>query len=132
MTLSFKHEDAYKMLNRFRHIPQAIEGFLMLNGSTVTITDVASHQLLIGALVGGTLISSVYNFSHAPYGELFDGLCAACSSETPMIIRHTISSIDDKIIPAFEESRLELFATSKTVKRQGSCVIITANIRYPT
>lgn len=134
MTVSFKHEDAYKLLLRFRHHPEAIEGFIMLNSSTVTITDALSQQTLIGRLAGDILESTIFSFSHFPYDDVLDSLCALSSSSSPMIIRHVIKSKDERLVPAFDASRLGLFAVSKRVERDPSTLnlTLTANIRYPT
>lgn len=130
--ISFKHEDAYKLLLRFRYLPTAIEGFIMLSTSMVTITDIGYSQVLLGKLEGDTLVSTVYSFDYGkPYNELFNSLCALCSSETPMIIRHTITSNDDRIITGFGESRLGSYTVNQRVSHGPTNLTLTANIRYP-
>jgi len=113
-------------------VPGAVGGFIMLSNANVFITDPARHQLIVGVSAGDSLNASIFNFSHSPYGDIFDGLCALCSSSSPMIVKHTLSSSDDKIIDAFQLSRLGGFATDVHVERKGSLnLTLTANIRYP-
>lgn len=130
--LSFKHDDAYKMLLRFRHVPEAIGGFILLSNSTVTITNIGFSQVLIGQLKGDHLVSSIYNFSHSPYDELFDGLFVVGSSASPVIIHHKITSSDDKILQAFDDSRLGLYVASRQVARDALNLTLTASITYPS
>lgn len=132
MTLSYKHDDAYKLLLRFRHVPGAIEGFIMLSNANVFITDTARHQLIVGTSVGDSLRASVFNFSHSPYGDIFDGLCALSSSSSPMLIKHKLTSTDDKIIDAFQHSRLGGFSANIDIERSDLNLTLSANIKYPT
>lgn len=130
--LSYKHDDAYKMLLRFRHVPEAIGGFIVLSNANVFITDVSRHQLIIGTQTGDSFKGSIFNFSHSPYGDIFDGLCALASSSTPVIIRHQLTSSDDKIIDAFNLSRLGGFSTDVKVSKSVLNLTLTALIRYPS
>lgn len=131
--LSYKHDDAYKMLLRFRHVPEAIGGFIMLSNADIFITDVSRHQLIVGAQTGDSFEGSVFNFSHSPYGDIFDGLCALTSSSTPIIIRHRLSSSDDKIIDAFKLSRLGGFSADDIkVSKSSLNLTLTALIKYPS
>lgn len=131
MSLSFKRDDAYKLLLRFRAAPGAVDGFINLSAADVYVTDVSRHQLLIGRTVGDSLTSTIYNFSHETYDELFDGLCALCSSAVPMIIHHVISSADDKIVSAFENSRLGVFKAWSQVEKTETAWTLTATVKYP-
>lgn len=112
MTLSYTYDEAYKLLLRFRHVPGAVKGFIMLNSSNVMITDVGRSQCLLGKSDGERCVSTLYNFSGNPYGDLLDGLCALSSSASPMIIEHTLTG-DQHLEEAFEQSRLEGFCVSK-------------------
>lgn len=131
MTLSYTHAEAYKLLLRFRHIPEAIGGFIVLSNANVFITDTANHQLIVGLSAGPALNASIFNFSHSPYGDIFDGLCALCSSASPMLIKHTLVSKDDKIIDAFHASRLGGFAANVHVVKGATNLTLTADIKYP-
>lgn len=132
MKLSYNHDDAYKMLLRFRHIPAAIGGFITLSGANVFITDTARHQLIVGISTDTQLVASVFNFSNGPYGEIFEGLCAFCSSATPMIINHKLASTDELMVDAFQNSRLGSFSTAVNVDRTSFNLTLTAIIKYPT
>lgn len=132
MTLNYTHAEAYKLLLRFRHVPEAIGGFIMLSNANVFITDVANHQLIVGSSSGDSLRASIFNFSHSPYNDIFDGLCAVCSSSTPMLVKHTLTSNDDKIIDAFHSSRLGGFAANVQVTKSALNLTLTADIKYPS
>lgn len=131
MTLSFTHDEAYKLLLRFRHVPAAIAGFIKLNGSNIMITDPQRSQCLLGRNTNGVNVASIYNFSGNPYGDILDGLCALSSSSSPLIVEHRITG-DELLLEAFEQSRLEGFCVSKTVSRTALNLTLTANIRYPS
>jgi hypothetical protein len=129
--LDFSHEEAYKLLLRFRHVPTAVKGFLALASANVHITDVSASQVLIGSIDGDKLTGVVLNFGGGPYGELFDGLCALSSSATPMLTTHELSSYDP-IEAAYEDSRLGLFLVSKTSCQTHRSNSLTARIAYPS
>lgn len=130
MTLSFRHDEAYKLLLRFRHVPAAIAGFIVLSKANVFVTDVSASQAVIGSSNGQALEATVFNFSGSPYGELFDGLCALCSSSTPLITKHSLKSDDSKMVEAFLDSRLGLYCQSHAVK-PGTSIVLTASVNYP-
>lgn len=131
MTLSYTHDDAYKLLLRFRHIPTAIKGFIALSGSNIMITDIERSQCLLGQNKDGVNTATIYNFSGNPYGDIFDGLCALSSSSSPVIVEHRITG-DELMLDAFEQSRLEGFCVSKSVSRAALNLTLTAKIRYPS
>lgn len=131
-TLEFTHEAAYKVLLRFRSRSDVPEAFVTLSKATVFITDVARHQVLLGTITDVTLISRVYNFSHSPYDELFNGLCALCSSATPVITKHLMTSDDDKIFPGFDDSNLGIFGTYTQQRLPNGLWELKAKISYPS
>ena len=132
MALSYKHDEAYKLLLRFQHMPEAIQGFIMLSNADVFITDVNRHQLIVGTAVKDLLRGSVFNFSHNPYDDIFDGLCALSASSSPVIVRHELTSTDDKIIDAFKLSRLGGFSTNIYASRMAHNLTLSAKVVYPS
>ena len=129
--MKFDYSSAYTLLTNFRDNPEAVSGLFKLAVSDVYITNEVASQLLLGTIKENLLISTIYNFSKQPLGELFNSLCAVCSSHDSILNEHQITSSDNNIISGFKVSNLEKYVESFKESVDGLNMSITAKITYP-
>ena len=128
--MKYDKESAYMTISSFRQTSEGVNALFKLAVSDIFITDIEKNQVLLGTIsTNNLLISSVYNFNNEPYRDLFNSLCAVCSSRTPIIDQHQITSTDNTFVQAFESSNLTKYVESFEVNNLN--LSLKCKISYP-
>ena len=126
--MKYDKESAYMTISSFRQTSEGVNALFKIAVSDIFITDVEKNQVLLGTIsTNNLLVSSVYNFNNELYGELFNSLCVVCSSHTPILDQHQITSTDNTFVQAFESSNLGKYVESSEVNNLS----LKCKISYP-